>query len=345
MVALSLLLHLLFIAKFSCTFADPIIDEQIKWLRSKGGFVSDKIVQGQYGMFAASPIKKDEEIIVVPAASLISGGTGDMCDTAEVIAKEYALGDKSDYAPYVRYVFNSFPHHQLPTAWSDKAKGLFRFLIGSELNPQGFAQGSYEEICGEGASILKRAVLTLYHYFYADDVGTLDAAYRIVIARGWQDVLVPVYDLFDHRNGYYHNVDQANSAHDEKDISVVALRDIEEGEQLYLSYNECHDIDCEGTAFSYTMPSLFNDYGFVEQYPQRFNFDSADGSELVFEIDVKNDERMLSWLSDPPNLYATNWLVGHLRRMRELESTVMDEVEQLQRHEKVSIIDFSFLIF
>jgi len=36
--------------------------------------------------------------------------------------------------------------------------------------------------------------------------------------------------------------------YDGEDISIVVLRDIKVGKQLYLSYNECHDHDCEGMA-------------------------------------------------------------------------------------------------
>ena len=65
--------------------------------------------------------------------------------------------------------------------------------------------------------------------------------------------------MFNHRNGKWHNVDQATSAHTSKDIVVVALRDIKAGEQLCNSYNECLDRDCDGIEHTYVLQNMLRD--------------------------------------------------------------------------------------
>jgi spermidine synthase len=312
------------------------VDNQKKWLRSKGGFFSDKVVYGSLdengalinGMFAVSPIKKNERIFVLPNKVLLTAGPSqDVCDTARNLAREYHLKSASDYAPYVEYVYGSFSHEDHPLAWSRDAKDLMATLVGKELEPQHFGQESFERSCGNTEED-------------ENTIEILKAAWRIVVARSWGDKLIPVLDLLNHRNGRFHNVDQANSAHEGKDIVVVALRDINEGEQLYNSYNECPDIDCEGIALTYGAPQMLNDYGFVEQYPRRFNFETNKGF-LVFDVDIQEDNTIkVIWLSQEPDVAQISFLKGHLDRLHKLNSTISLGVEQLQSHEKNTIMQY-----
>ena len=230
----------------------------IKWFRSKGGFFSEKIMYGSEdvtqpsigGIFARSSIEKGERIIVLPNSALITSGISeDRCDTARTLVKEYQLKSNSDYEPYVKYLFESFSHENLPMAWSDTAKKLVATLVGKELDPQNFAQETYHQRCRSDNGSDERA----------KNDGILEAAWRIVIARSWRDKMLPVIDMLNHRNGRFHNVDQANSAHHGEDIVVVALRDIAEGEELYNSYNECPDEDCAGIALTFGVPQILNE--------------------------------------------------------------------------------------
>jgi len=282
------------------------------------------------GMFAVSPIKNNERIFVLPnAAFLTAGPSEDVCDTARNLAREYHLKSESDYAPYVEYVYGSFPHEHHPRAWSRDAKDLMATLVGEELEPQNFGQGSFQHSCGSTE----------------EDENTpieiLEAASRIVLARSWGDKLLPVVDMLNHRNGRFYNVgDQANSAHEGKDIVFVALRDINEGEQLYISYNECPDIDCEGYDLTFGAPQMLDEYGFVEQYPRRFNFETNDGF-LVFDVDMQEDNTItVIWLSDQPSVAQISFLKGHLDRLHKLNSTISLGVAQLQSHEKNTIVQY-----
>lgn len=55
------------------------------------------------------------------------------------------------------------------------------------------------------------------------------------------------YDLYNHRNGKYLNTD-VTIMEDEKQVTV-ATRDIQPGEQIYNSFNQC--AGCEGRRVGY----------------------------------------------------------------------------------------------
>ncbi len=316
--------------------ASDEVEDQISWLRANGGYFSDRVAYGAFdktgvsGMFAIAPIQKGERIIVLPNKLLLtSGSQQDICTTAIMLAREYYLQGKSAYAPYVRYVFEFFPHEQNPRSWSATAKTLIKIIVGKELEPLNFGQGSFRESCEDEDRKEQDEKL--------DEI--LEAAWRIVLARSWGDKLLPVVDMLNHRNGKYHNVDQANSAHNGADVVIVALRDIKEGEAIYNSYNECPDIDCEGIALSYVTPQIFSDYGFVEQYPRRFNFESNDG-KIIFDVLQEGNASKVNWRSPHPNAEQINFLRGHLNRLRKLYSTISNSVKSLKPHERKSILEY-----
>lgn len=313
--------------EFATVAGDPI-SQQIKWLRERGGFFSDKISHNGT-LFANAPIQKGEEIMIIPTSIIITGGPEeDMCITARNILKEYNLGEESTHAPYIRYVFESFPHDQHPLAWSNAAANLFASIVGQDLEPQNLTEFLFENRCSVAEGDLDKEALA--------------AAYRIVVSRGWEDILVPVFDLLDHRNGKYHNVDQKNSVHNSQDISVIAIRDISEGEMLYYSYNECNDVDCQGNSHAYVTPLIFADYGFVEQYPRRFNFATHDEEEhKIFEIDIDDHGVLqLNWISDPINVQEKNWFRGNLHRLYHMETKILQEGDKLVEHEKNLILEY-----
>ena len=68
--------------------------------------------------------------------------------------------------------------------------------------------------------------------------------------------LAPLYDLYNHRNGKYHNT--LVKVEEGESISIIAGRDINAGEEIFNTYGE-------GTL------ELFRDYGFVEPHPRVWN--------------------------------------------------------------------------
>ena len=66
---------------------------------------------------------------------------------------------------------------------------------------------------------------------------------------------------------------------------VTARRDIQPGEQIHNSYNMCDE--CGGRKDSYGTGEIFRDYGFVEEFPQRWDLDDTLG--VMFDLFKEDD--------------------------------------------------------
>jgi hypothetical protein len=115
--------------------------------------------------------------------------------------------------------------------------------------------------------------------------------------------------------------------HDKRKHDMYASRLIRKGEEIYLSYNQC--IDCWNRHYDFGTPDIFRDYGFVEQYPQRWIFPEE---EIAFDIDEGNDGTLhVIWLDERVDkkfgeLYqVTDWginvLKSQLRRVKDVYET------------------------
>ena len=357
-------------------------EAQVEWLRSRGGYFNPKLAfhppsknshddrgtekedgddgpqTALQGVFATERVFENETLMTIPRRCLLtSGGSYNVCDTARRLHHEMELfrrGLTSEFAPYIHYL-SDLPSGQIPTAWSAAGQELFVEVRSEELPPMEVAERSFDIECWEGDDPAAAA--------------SLETAYSLLVQRSWDDILVPVLDMMNHRNSgrhtQWHNVD-STSIHDETrdKIRVFARRDIEAGEQLYLSYNEC--ADCHDIALQYGLQDIFRDYGFVEQYPQRwmfhevnfvrrlehvvFEIDTKDGSQLSSEDGNKNKpeeppgakELQLTWLSDAkPNLFMINFFRGHLKRLQGIKDTVLERAEHLvSDHERDAILGF-----
>ena len=305
-------------------------DKQIEWIRSYGGFFSPKIAfqlldkddpNSPMGIFALEDLYQKEALMVIPQSCLLtSGGSLETCDTARNLIKQRQLKNESKFAPYVDYVFDPKHKGQIPSSWSQAGESLIQRIIGEEMPPYDVAGISFKEECGGSGDPLE------------------EEAYLNVVRRSWDDIMVPVFDMINHRNGHWYNVD-SNSAHDGTDITVFASRDVKAGEQLYLSYNECADCDY---ALTYVLPHILKDYGFVEQYPRRWRFDTKQRA-LVFELDQDpvTNELQLTWLSKKPTKYQIKFLQGQLNRLKDLEDYVTEQASHLDSsHEQYVSLEY-----
>lgn len=298
----------------------------------------------------------------------------------------------SRFALFVRFVMEEFHHEYLPLNWSRRAVSIFKNLIvGTHLEPQAFGLddvpvGLYLQDCNSFYSKYQ------HHHKQKNsnvDEATflrrLDAAVRVVYSRGWYHVLVPVFDMFNHRNSGvrtpngvqhsdWHNVGRMPVATTDsngrkqfrrpsilEEYRIVALRDIEAGEELYNSYNQCHDLACPTSmAETFITPHLFAEYGFVEQYPQRWRFYSKESGylvhDIVFELDEKKNpdpshnfpynssvhddpqlpsskpELALTWLSTsiiPVDSERRNVLYNHWKRLVNLKTILEQETQAM----------------
>lgn len=234
---------------------------QIEWLRSRGGFFHSKLElqplfkddpsNSPVGVFTTADIRKNETLMILPQKCLLTAeGSGDICDTTRNLMKQRKLSDESEFAAYVNYIFDGKHKGHLPSSWSDAGKELIHTVVGRELPPDHLTDISFEEHCGGTGDEAE------------------EEAYHLVTRRSWDDKMLPVFDMCNHRNKKWKNVD-SNNAHEGEDITVYATRDIKAGEQLYLSYNENADGDYGHT---YALPQIVRDFGFVEELPRRFIF-------------------------------------------------------------------------
>ena len=333
----------------------------VDWLRTSGGFFHPNIsldppnghnaVGG--GVYAMKDIQKDELLMFIPENSLFYSRheqkNASRCETAARLVEAYVVqGEQgSEFWPYVQYVFESYRHDRIPSAWSKAAKRLANGIVTDFYEPRYF--GSVER-CKTMENMLEDTEL----------FGLLRAAMRIVDSRGWDGVLAPVGDMANHRNGHGHNMDQLQDSAVDKNIRLVALRDIQAGEQLHLSYNQCPDQTCYGQEYTYTTQHIFGDYGFVELFPQRWRFNTtADGSEiLLFDIeerfdgnnsninsninDDKNyDKYIVRWIFGTPKEEQMEWLEIHLMRLYRMRDSVMFKANRLDdSHEANMAIEY-----
>jgi len=304
----------------------------------------------------------------------------DMCYLTWNLVRAYKAvqqGESNPFEPYVRYIFgdpvsdkedNKRMSH-LPSAWSGEGKKILARILGKELAST-FLSESGSSLTNVDFTRTCRSMLLQNEGhpdldFEWDEKDDDDEKYRLfrdawyaVVSRSWNEVMIPVYDIINHRNGHWHNVDQASSVHLIKDqpadkpLVVVTLRDVAAGEPLHISYNECLDFDCHGLEGVYVLPYILKDYGFVEQYPRRWRLDIGENDEdhVLFEIDQVepgNDDKLkVNWISSSPDpktltLDQMSLVRGNFLRQRDLREEIQKGVELLESaHERETILEF-----
>jgi len=161
---------------------------------------------------------------------------------------EYEKGDESFYAPYLSYLFDDTVGGMslglTPSSWTYEGQQQLHFILGHSDGDGGYSSGeglqpaifnreSVFEKCGDNfrAPMPKEEL--------EDEVLREQAEDALVFywSRSWQDKMIPVLDMFNHRNGAFLNVASTN-AHTGDDITASASRDIKAGEQLQNTYSE-----------------------------------------------------------------------------------------------------------
>jgi len=254
------------------------VESIIEWIREKGGFFNPNIEirrvdradpTSRYGMFANGNLVHKEKLFEIPRKCLVTDSSDDFdeeeeeeeedsalsCQTARNLIEEMRESDASARTPFVNYLLAE-PWSHLPSSWSVEGKktlgNMLKKYTKNPLPPHSFD-------------------MWIDHYWREVCEGSTDPfeenAALIVVQRSWDDVLIPVYDMMSHRNGKYQNTEDVN-VHSTKPIKVRASRAVEAGEEIYVSYNMCGD--CRNRYETYGTPHIFADYGFVEQYPQKW---------------------------------------------------------------------------
>lgn len=326
---------------------------QIDWVRANGGFVSDKYeirredpndVTSRLAVFAKEDISKNELLLSIPRSCIVETFQGDICDTVQLLVQEMKLGNESHFEPYVTYL-KSQAVGQLPTMWTDSGKELLNQMIGARKR--------------SGLSFLPPKDAVSVQWGCYDPRASLleQQAAMLITQRGWDEVMIPVFDMISHRNGdYFHNTKEVHSVHlKSKPVQVVADRDIQKGEELYTSYARCWD--CGGRKTGYGTPEILRDYGFVEMYPQRWDFVKQG---IAFTLDYHYDENsgepflpslsdggddvplQLIWHAKPPivKLEFFRQQMARLQEYKENQLSLDAQPEHIPQQEWETIQDF-----
>jgi hypothetical protein len=241
--------------------AESIDFGQVDWLNSlEGGYFNPKQEIRRWnrddpssyvGIFAKQLIEEGDVLAQIPWEYMISAEEFDteddddelttmlMCGTVRNLAAEMKKGTQSKHAPYVQYLLNQ-PEGQLPSGWSEEGKRLLVDILGGE---------EYQQI--PPAEPVEWLTEDWYEACHGDPEDTLSAhAAMLVVQRADDDLMVPIYDIYNHRNGKYHATKIIKNKGE--NYIVQASRTIEPGEEIYHSYNLCDD--CGGRVNGYGTP-------------------------------------------------------------------------------------------
>lgn len=161
------------------------------------------------------------------------------------LAKELRLGNSSQYAPYVDYLAHALSEDEytIPSRYSPAGQELLLRVTTVEnrippVEAVSWIQEDWLQYCPESDP---------------NDLLSIQAA-TAVLQRSDDALLIPGYDMYNHRNGQYTNTKTVEISG--KHYQVVASRDIAAGEELYNSYNFC--ADCGGRKKNYGTPGKKN---------------------------------------------------------------------------------------
>jgi len=334
----------------------------VDWIRAgPNGFFHPSIAwkrlgpdgkSGPYAMHTTQDLPKGTTLLVVPRKYVIdSFKTYEPCVTVARMLEEFEKGDESLYAPYLSYLFDDTAGGTssglLPSSWSNEGQDLLTFILNGSrgLEPRSFDHASVFETCGPT--------------FRADNEYTplkdeslrqrAEDAYLFYISRSWTDKMVPVLDMFNHRNGESLNVESSSAHEIDKDITAFAWRDIKAGEQLQNTYSECMDEDCDygEIKYLYDTQHIYSDYGFVELYPRRWRLGSArfnnnykpmdDEQGVIAEIDqdLETGKKTFQWIFETPTEATIHWISEQLARLKKIEPKVRQRIEEhLKNHHR-----------
>jgi hypothetical protein len=277
-----------------------------------------------------------------------------LCATVQRLEEEAELDDRSFFAPYMNYLLQQ-PHGQLPIAWSEPGQALLYQVVRSggmdlpDLPPfldfAGDEQVYLESCLGpEGKELDTPRQRNFFH---------------LLNQRGWDEVMIPIFDMMSHGNGRLLNTEHTHVRHPpdaDNDhqppitrVQLMATQPIAAGEELYTTYTHCPD--CENRFFGYGTPELLRDYGFVEAYPQRWFFDFEEfAPPVAFEVDlIEADEKTanytFSWLANQrPNAMALDYFRHHLLRIQLLLKTTLapeHKLDEIPDYEWNTVVQYA----
>jgi hypothetical protein len=229
-------------------------------MKLHGGRVDERIdvaeMNGVRGVVALADLEDGAELLHCPWKLVIGSAglqeqmqTGDMCQVVQDMADEIRLGTESLWWPYLEHI--QLP--RLAAMWEQSALEELQGLSPSEdatRHIQWFSQN-----CAEFGNLDEE-----------EDMRSLVS----FVSRASEVGMVPIYDLLNHHNGQKN----AKLSLTETGVSLLVVNGpIQQDREVYLSYGVK------------TAPTMYRDYGFVEEWPCCWNWkDSTSGDNFAFVL-------------------------------------------------------------
>jgi hypothetical protein len=133
-----------------------------------------------------------------------SNNTGETCVTILNMIEEYEKGPEGDFYPYIKYLYGGHEGGTtpglLPTTWSDEAKNVLQILVGKQLIPRQIEFPSVFSACRDFIPPEKIEAMS------PETKQRYEDGHKFLISRSWDDKMVPILDMINHRNGTFQNV-------------------------------------------------------------------------------------------------------------------------------------------
>jgi len=247
-----------------------------------------------------------------------------MCNLSKKVAKENKKGKRSRFPPYVAYL-KSQGRGQIPATWSKLGKEKLRAVVtpGSDVVDW---MDLYFHGTACDPSILKN-----------DPDGT--SALALVIQRGFDNSLIPIWDMVNHHNGRINTENDSIFQGDK--LNVRISKNVNAGSEIFASYDMC--TDCRDVQDYWGTPEILRDFGFVEDYPQRWVY----GDDIWFVVDWKDEEELeVYWDEEEennglPNEKGMEFLRKEFQRLERVgASELVDGPGAIPQHEWDTIVKF-----
>lgn len=352
-------------AAFQSKSNQELVDDIVQWVVAQGGFFSSKLeIRGMdpsdpdspLGVFAKEALQEKEPLLSVPRSAYISIETEatpldntedaayyyeNYCKLANKVKAEMQRNDTSEYAPYLRYLQHQ-RRGQVPATWSRAGKDVLRQVL-----PPGHDGVDWIDKRFKKTGCIK------------DNDEAEEHTIALVNQRGYDQALIPIWDMFNHKNGYV-NVEN-DSIWSPDGFRLRAKRDIEAGEELYATYDKC--FDCGNIWWYWGTAEILRDFGFVEDYRRRWIWLDQD---IWFEMDYNHQSGELEVIWDLPENYspdeppeiwdldddeedadygvpstdALSFLRNELERLELVGKTVLQDAGDVPKHEWETILQY-----
>ena len=224
-----------------------------------------------------------------------SDGESLECNVARNLKNEMKLGnDSEDFGPYMNYLSSTQNGDIVsrPSDWSDGGKTLLMDVLDNKLPPYNLT--TKWDKCKE-----------------LDD--------NTNIPPNFKNMYIPISDIINHRTGHFVNTEYEIDINTVTGVTIRASRDIQIGEEIFISYNFCHE--CQARDIDYGTPLVFRDYGIIESYPQKWFFEKEGlGFEIYKSNNTATADMIVRWIKSGPR-DGFKQLKAQLQRLIALQNT------------------------